>query len=221
MNTRPSPVATTMGVVPRIAQQFPDIPFDELPPGLSATAELYLSEEIVGEYLRLVGAPVREPVAPSVYCTFLPMFHALGGRMEQGTVHLTQRIRVLRPVFVGTLLSADVRVIEARRVGRRRRVVVEIVFRDGDTVACVSTGAYYTDMIHNEAVYRQFFPDTDNPNRADFERAALSMHTLPIAWVEPVDISNAIVWLASEESRYVTGSMIQVDAGFHLKHNVG
>lgn len=78
-----------------------------------------------------------------------------------------------------------------------------------------------TDMIHNEAVYRQFFPDVANPNRADFERAALSMHVLPSAWVEPVDISNAVLWLASDESRFVTGSMVQVDAGFHLKHNVG
>ena len=78
-----------------------------------------------------------------------------------------------------------------------------------------------TDMIHNEAVYRQFFPDTERPNRADFARAARSMHTLPVAWVEPTDISNAVVWLASDEARYVTGSTIQIDAGFHLKHNVG
>jgi (+)-trans-carveol dehydrogenase len=36
---------------------------------------------------------------------------------------------------------------------------------------------------------------------------------LPIPWVEPVDISNAVLWLASDESRYVTGVTLPVDAG--------
>jgi (+)-trans-carveol dehydrogenase len=78
-----------------------------------------------------------------------------------------------------------------------------------------------TPMIHNDAVYRQFFPDADKPNVDDFAQAAGSLHALPTPWVEPVDISNAILWLASDESRYVTGSSILVDAGFLLKHNVG
>jgi NAD(P)-dependent dehydrogenase (short-subunit alcohol dehydrogenase family) len=36
---------------------------------------------------------------------------------------------------------------------------------------------------------------------------------LPIPWVEAVDISNAVVWLASDEARYVTGVALPVDAG--------
>jgi SDR family mycofactocin-dependent oxidoreductase len=36
---------------------------------------------------------------------------------------------------------------------------------------------------------------------------------LPVEMVEPVDISNAIVWLASDEARYVTGVSLPVDAG--------
>ena len=38
---------------------------------------------------------------------------------------------------------------------------------------------------------------------------------MPITAVEPVDISNAIVFLASDEARYVTGQILAVDAG-HL-----
>lgn len=38
-------------------------------------------------------------------------------------------------------------------------------------------------------------------------------NALPVEMVEPVDISNAIVWLASDEARYVTGVSLPVDAG--------
>ena len=41
--------------------------------------------------------------------------------------------------------------------------------------------------------------------------------TLPMPWVEPEDISNAVLFLASDESRYVTGVSLPVDAGALLK----
>ena len=43
------------------------------------------------------------------------------------------------------------------------------------------------------------------------------MHVLPIGWVEPVDISNAVLFLASDESRFVTGLPMTVDGGSMLK----
>ncbi len=43
------------------------------------------------------------------------------------------------------------------------------------------------------------------------------MHTLTIGWVEPVDISNAVLFLASDESRYITGLPVTVDAGSVLE----
>ncbi len=43
--------------------------------------------------------------------------------------------------------------------------------------------------------------------------AMKAMHALPISWVDPVDISNAVVWLDSEEARYVTGVALSVDGG--------
>jgi SDR family mycofactocin-dependent oxidoreductase len=71
-----------------------------------------------------------------------------------------------------------------------------------------------TDMIHNEALYRVFLPDAEHPTREDFAQAFTPLNALPIPWVEPVDISNAVLWLASDESRYVTGVQLPVDAGF-------
>ncbi len=40
---------------------------------------------------------------------------------------------------------------------------------------------------------------------------------LPVELVEPVDITNAILWLVSDEARYVTGVTLPVDAGFTTK----
>jgi SDR family mycofactocin-dependent oxidoreductase len=38
-------------------------------------------------------------------------------------------------------------------------------------------------------------------------------NALPVDMVEPIDVSNAIAWLVSDDARYVTGSVIPVDAG--------
>jgi NAD(P)-dependent dehydrogenase (short-subunit alcohol dehydrogenase family) len=38
-----------------------------------------------------------------------------------------------------------------------------------------------------------------------------------VPWVEPADISNAVLFLASDEARYVTGQFLAVDAGALLK----
>jgi SDR family mycofactocin-dependent oxidoreductase len=38
-------------------------------------------------------------------------------------------------------------------------------------------------------------------------------NALPTQWVEPDDVSNAVLYLASDESRYVTGTELKVDAG--------
>jgi len=44
-----------------------------------------------------------------------------------------------------------------------------------------------------------------------------TLNLLPIPWVEPADISNAVLWLASDESRYVTGVTLPIDAGLLIK----
>ena len=73
-----------------------------------------------------------------------------------------------------------------------------------------------TDMILNEPTYRLFRPDLENPTRADFEEAALTLNALPVPAIEAVDISNAVLHLVSDEARYVTGTTHVVDAGGQL-----
>ena len=43
--------------------------------------------------------------------------------------------------------------------------------------------------------------------------ASQGTNALPIPWVEPIDISNAVLFLASDEARYITGVTLPVDAG--------
>jgi SDR family mycofactocin-dependent oxidoreductase len=74
-----------------------------------------------------------------------------------------------------------------------------------------------TPLLMNEATYRLFRPDLENPGPDDLAPICQSFHFLPIPWVEPVDISNAVLFLASDEARYITGVTLPVDAGSLLK----
>jgi len=42
---------------------------------------------------------------------------------------------------------------------------------------------------------------------------------MPIPWIETRDVSNAVLFLASDEARYVTGQQLRVDAGAMLLPN--
>jgi (+)-trans-carveol dehydrogenase len=70
-----------------------------------------------------------------------------------------------------------------------------------------------TAMIQNESMYHLFCPDIENPTRADFAAASAATILLPIDWVEAIDVSNAVLFLASDEARYITGVALPIDAG--------
>jgi (+)-trans-carveol dehydrogenase len=74
-----------------------------------------------------------------------------------------------------------------------------------------------TPLFMNEPTMKLFRPDLENPGPEDLKVIAQMMHTLPVGWVEPEDVSNAVLFLASDESRYVTGVTLPIDAGSCLK----
>ena len=47
--------------------------------------------------------------------------------------------------------------------------------------------------------------------------SAALQNLLPVEILEPIDISNAIAWLVSDEARYITGVTLPMDAGFVVK----
>lgn len=74
-----------------------------------------------------------------------------------------------------------------------------------------------TPMINNPATYQLFCPGVEDPTVEDFLPVSTGMHVLPTPWVEPEDISNVVLFLASDEARFVTGATIPVDAGCLVK----
>ena len=68
-------------------------------------------------------------------------------------------------------------------------------------------------IVAAQATYRLFRPDLGDPGAQELADAGRAINALPIPWLEPVDISNAVLFLASDEARYVTGLEFTVDAG--------
>ena len=74
-----------------------------------------------------------------------------------------------------------------------------------------------TDMLHSEPMYKTFRPDLENPTREDAELTFPVMQAMPVPYVDTSDISHAVVYFASDESRYVTAQQLRIDAGAGLK----
>lgn len=74
-----------------------------------------------------------------------------------------------------------------------------------------------TPMISNETTWKLFVPNETNPTKASAAPAFQAGNALPVPWLEVADISNAVLFLASDEARYITGVTLPVDAGYLAK----
>jgi len=74
-----------------------------------------------------------------------------------------------------------------------------------------------TPMLQSAPMYKSFRPDLDDPTQADAEPVFYVQQAMKIPWVEPEDISNMVLFLASDEARYITGTQQRIDAGGYLK----
>jgi SDR family mycofactocin-dependent oxidoreductase len=74
-----------------------------------------------------------------------------------------------------------------------------------------------TVMIQNEKTWGLFTPDDPNPTREKFTELFETLHPLPVPYFDAVDISNAILFLVSDEARYITGVTLPVDAGYTIR----
>jgi len=83
----------------------------------------------------------------------------------------------------------------------------------GVTVNAVAPGNVSTDMVHNEALYRLMRPELDAPTAEDVAGPMAALHVQPVPWLEPEEISAAVLFLCSDGARHITGTVIDVDAG--------
>jgi (+)-trans-carveol dehydrogenase len=99
-------------------------------------------------------------------------------------------------------------------VGLMRTLALELA-EDFIRVNTVNPTTVDTDMVNNAATYALFAPDLPEEQRttANLKERFQMLNALPIPWVEPRDISNAVLFLASDEARYITGVTLPVDAG--------
>jgi len=100
-------------------------------------------------------------------------------------------------------------------VGLARAFALEVA-EHGIRVNVVAPGSVNTEMARNPAVLRLLRPDLEEPTVEDADAGLRGHHALPVRWAEPEDVANAVLWLASEESRHITGAVIPVDAGWTI-----
>lgn len=138
----------------------------------------------------------------------IPHLQASGG----GSIILTSSVAGLKGAAnVGHYVSAKHGV-----VGLMRTLALELA-PDMIRVNSIHPTQVDTDMIMNDAIMA-LFGGVDGMSPAEaFAAVSTQMNALPIPWVESVDISNAVLWLASDEARYVTGVALPVDAGALIK----
>ena len=81
----------------------------------------------------------------------------------------------------------------------------------GIRVNTIHPNSIDTPMVKNRATYRLFRPDLEEPQAQHAEAAFAGLNPMGKAWIEPVHVSNAVAWLASDEAYYVSGGQIPVD----------
>lgn len=101
-------------------------------------------------------------------------------------------------------------------IGLVKSLAIELA-EHGVTVNAVCPTSVDTPMIQNEAFRELFLPDQPGYTLADVERAYTELNPIPIPWVQPEDISDAVLFLASEEARMITGEALPVALGWNAR----
>ena len=83
----------------------------------------------------------------------------------------------------------------------------------GITVNAIAPGNISTPMIHNDALYSLMRPDLDAPTMDDVAPVFESLHAQPVPWLDPFEITRAVLFFAAEASAHISGTVLPIDAG--------
>ncbi|MBS1842980.1 MAG: mycofactocin-coupled SDR family oxidoreductase [Actinobacteria bacterium] len=81
-------------------------------------------------------------------------------------------------------------------------------------VNTINPGNCATDLLLNDELYRLFRPDLEDPTYEDVRETFESLPAMNIPYIESIDASNALLFLASDEARYITGIQLPIDGGW-------
>jgi (+)-trans-carveol dehydrogenase len=75
-----------------------------------------------------------------------------------------------------------------------------------------------TPLVINDSTFELFAPHLEHPTEDDVREPFESLNILPgVAWIEPEDVSDAVVFLCSDSAKYITGVALPIDAGNIVK----
>ncbi|MEO5900138.1 MAG: mycofactocin-coupled SDR family oxidoreductase [Ilumatobacteraceae bacterium] len=97
-------------------------------------------------------------------------------------------------------------------IGFVKSVALEVA-ANGVTANVVCPATVDTPMVHNAALYSLFAPDIAEPTKENVRPRYEVMNPMHVAWLDPQDISNAVLFLASQRSAFISGETIEVSAG--------
>lgn len=100
-------------------------------------------------------------------------------------------------------------------IGLMRVMALELA-ADKIRVNTVNPSIADTPMVQNEAVHKLFVPHIDTPTREQAAEVFATLNPMPTPWVDAQDVSEAVLFLVSDEARFVTGLEFKIDAGFCL-----
>jgi (+)-trans-carveol dehydrogenase len=101
-------------------------------------------------------------------------------------------------------------------VGLMRTLALELA-ADYIRVNTIHPATVQTPMIMNDMMYRLFRPDLAEPSAEDAEVGFRQLMAMPVPWVTPDDVTNVVLFLASEKARFITGVALPIDAGRQLR----
>src|SRR4051794_23341806 len=82
----------------------------------------------------------------------------------------------------------------------------------GVTVNVILPGPTDTPMMDNPTRWKQAVPDKSDPSRDDYLQAKKDATPMGYAWVKPEDVSAAVLFLLTDEARFISGDTLSIDA---------
>jgi SDR family mycofactocin-dependent oxidoreductase len=179
---------------------------------VSANAAIWIFGDLAHEVAERDWQDLIDVNLTGVWHTAKAAIPHLIGQGTGGSIIITSSTAGLK----GTPYSAQYTTSKHAVIGLMRTLALELA-PHSIRVNTVNPTGVDTIMIQNEATWKLFLPDIEHPTREQAAEVFATTNALPVPWVEPRDVSNAVLFLASDEARYITGITLPVDAGYTLK----